>query len=233
MTEEKIRVDDPRPVRLDLACGWHCKEGFRGIDKFYGAPEDRWDLFQPWPIADSSVDELHSSHFIEHIPARTIGEQYTLQIMRRFFEDCRINRGSPRDPLASYADEFPRDPETNCWIAFFNEAFRVAKPGAAFALQWPALQSVRAFQDPTHRRFIPMESLLYLSKEWRILQGLEHYLGATCDWIVSSCSPTIVDGDTFKSELAQRQAFRDHWNFANDFVAVLKAVKHPPSVTPG
>ena len=121
---------------------------------------------------------------------------------------------------------------------------RIAKPGAVFTVQWPALQSVRAFQDPTHRRFIPAEMTTYLSIEGRKAMGVEHY-GATCNWI-GTVYPTIPnDPETDKDrEMALRADSSDEkqawykakmeeqsrrylqtWNYSCDFIATLKACK--------
>ena len=57
-------------VKLDLACGQVKKEGFIGVD-FVTAPgvDIVHDLFEfPWPFEDESVEEVHCSHFFEHIP---------------------------------------------------------------------------------------------------------------------------------------------------------------------
>lgn len=59
-------------VKLDLGCGQSKREGFLGVD-FVAAPgvDVVHDLFSfPWPFADNSVDEVHSSHFYEHVPAK-------------------------------------------------------------------------------------------------------------------------------------------------------------------
>lgn len=185
-----IPVVDPRPLKLDLACGQTPKEGFTGVDKFCG--DSRFDLVHggPWPWNDSTVDELHCSHFIEHIPMIEVGGVDAL-------------------------------------VHFFNQAYRVAKPDASFTVQWPALKSTRAFQDPTHRRFIPAETLQwYMSKVWRTANNLEHYLGATCNWAMTSFSPLVDHSQAFgKSDIVQAQYYRDHWDFTQDLVVVLKAVK--------
>jgi hypothetical protein len=48
-----------QPVRLDLACGQRCKEGFEGLD-LYAPAARKVDLLKfPWPIESDSVDELH------------------------------------------------------------------------------------------------------------------------------------------------------------------------------
>lgn len=64
---------------------------------------------------------------------------------------------------------------------FFDEAYRVAKPGARFELIWPAMKSDYAFQDPTHRRFLPLAFVGYLSRESRETLRVGFY-GVQCDW---------------------------------------------------
>lgn len=57
-------------VKLDLGCGTKKQEGAIGVDSlsFNGAVDVVHDLTQaPWPFPDSSVDEAHSSHFLEHL----------------------------------------------------------------------------------------------------------------------------------------------------------------------
>ncbi len=58
-------------MKIDLGCGTNKKEGFTGVDQ-YAMPgvdvvcnlgKDRW----PWE--DDSVDEAHTSHFVEHLNA--------------------------------------------------------------------------------------------------------------------------------------------------------------------
>jgi hypothetical protein len=61
----------PAPIRLDLGCGPNTREGFEGADQysFDGKVKHVIDLRKPWPWADGSVSEAHSSHFIEHLTA--------------------------------------------------------------------------------------------------------------------------------------------------------------------
>lgn len=80
------------PLKLDLGCGPNKRPGFTGIDsrQFAGVdlvldlaarepfrPGDNfyvsWDnpVFKPWPWEDDSVDEVHCSHFIEHLGAKS------------------------------------------------------------------------------------------------------------------------------------------------------------------
>jgi len=63
-----VSITEETAVKLDLACGQTPREGFTGVD-LYGEPDVRVDLLRfPWPWEDDSVDELFSSHFVEHIP---------------------------------------------------------------------------------------------------------------------------------------------------------------------
>lgn len=59
----------PGPKKLDLGCGRNKKEGFFGIDSF---KFDNVDLVldlgnSRWPFDDDSVEEVHCSHFLEHL----------------------------------------------------------------------------------------------------------------------------------------------------------------------
>lgn len=56
------------PLKLDLGCGPHKKEGFTGVDAIaFPGVDVVTDLRKPWPWKDSSVAEVHSSHFVEHL----------------------------------------------------------------------------------------------------------------------------------------------------------------------
>lgn len=73
----------PEPVvvcRLDLGCGRNKVEGFTGVDLYAPDADVKLDLTKfPWPWKDGSVDEIHASHFIEHLDQK---------VRWRFFEEC-------------------------------------------------------------------------------------------------------------------------------------------------
>ena len=210
---------EPEALRLDLGSGPRPADGFKGCDIVPGQTDYTFNLCDGgrWPFKDNTVDELRSSHFIEHMDAVYLN-------------------------LLDGNGVHVRRIDALLW--FFDEAFRIAKPGALFTVQWPALQSVRAFQDPTHRRFIPHSIVYYLSVEGRKNMGVAHY-GATCNWI-GTVQPTIniapeteedkamalrADSSDDKQKwqaaknLAQQHSFDREWNFSQDFIAHLKAVK--------
>ncbi len=146
------------PLRLSLACGDSKPEGFKGVDI---VKTDSADYVQdlmtfPWSqFKDNSVDEIECSNFVEHIP-----------------------HGDSRD-----------DP----FFQFFDEIHRILKPAsfdpnnpnipiAGFArIVCPYYSSMRAWQDPTHQRAISEASFLYLNKQWRIDNKLDHY-PISCDF---------------------------------------------------
>ena len=57
-------------IKLDIGCGKNKKEGFIGIDQYAMDGVDVvMDVRQTWNYEDNSVDEIHCSHFIEHLTA--------------------------------------------------------------------------------------------------------------------------------------------------------------------
>lgn len=56
-------------LRLDLGCGTNKKDGFLGVDiEAFPGVDQVVDLRKiPWPWKDASVEEIHCSHFLEHL----------------------------------------------------------------------------------------------------------------------------------------------------------------------
>lgn len=75
--EEK--KDENKVIRLDLGCGDNKKEGFFGVDISDKVETDLvHDLDNyPYPFDDSSVFEIHCSHFIEHV-----------KYIEKFMDEC-------------------------------------------------------------------------------------------------------------------------------------------------
>ncbi|MCC6740528.1 MAG: hypothetical protein IT452_15895, partial [Planctomycetia bacterium] len=153
--------------------------------------------------ADNSVDELFCSHFVEHIPM------------------CYVT------PKGEYV-HVPTSPEDkDLFFAFFDECWRILKPGGFFTLVLPALRSNRAFQDPTHRRFIPSETFLYLHAGWRTANKLDHF-GVKCRFVapVGDGIPA-VDGQVSMEEgvrapEVQAVRFNTLWNTVADWVVRMR-----------
>lgn len=185
----------PPPVtrKLDLACGQMPMEGFEGVDIFVAAQHVVNLQQYPWPFADESVLELHCSHYIEHIPMENVAHQ-------------GLGTG-----LALHKDAL---------FAFFDECYRILVPGGWITLRWPANRSDRAFQDPTHRRFIPAETMAYLNQEWRRANRLDHY-NVDCHFL-GSCDPVIDQSLLLRADTVIQQKIRHDWNIVIDFTAKLQ-----------
>lgn len=108
------------------------------------------------------------------------------------------------------------------FVVFFNELGRVLQPGGRAEIRAPYGKSQRAFQDPTHRRFIVENSFLYLSKAWRDGNGLDHY-PITCDLASVTISLDGMNGDVMlRHPEVQQRMTRTDWDAAADIVAILE-----------
>jgi len=191
-------------VRLDLACGLSPKEGFEGVDVAGDKAKHKVDLCKfPWPWADDSVDEIHCSHFIEHIPAREVEERDLVPFVDSKYEERFLGQ----DML----------------LAFFDECWRILKHDSWMQLVCPAARSERAFWDPTHRRFIDQMTFLYLARQWREDNKLTHYK-VRCNFGVD-VGYTAPEIELLRAKEVHAERFRTSWNVICDWVAKLKAVK--------
>lgn len=67
----KPKAATDTPLRLDIGCGKNKKEGFIGLDQYEIPGVDVvCDLRSRLPYDDNSVDEVHCSHFLEHLEAK-------------------------------------------------------------------------------------------------------------------------------------------------------------------
>ena len=146
-------IDARGIIRFDLACGL------------------------PWPFEDESIEGLYSSHLIEHLPCSDV-----------LVYDRWPDAPAPHDALPDGHRYLQRVGTQDALLRFMDEAWRVTKPGGQLLLRWPALVDqdtgeiqIAPFQDPTHRRFIPLEQVPYWSVAGRDTLGVAQYR-ARCDW---------------------------------------------------
>lgn len=92
-------------------------------------------------------------------------------------------------------------------VAFMNEAHRVLVPGGKLTIRHPYQFSVWAWQDPTHRRALNEYTWSYFDAAQRKDLGLDHYLGATCDFEVTEVLPSTVHPD-FGPDKVSEEEFR-------------------------
>jgi predicted SAM-dependent methyltransferase len=204
-------VKPPVTRKLDLACGQSPRDGFEGVDIYAGA-QHQVDLQEyPWPFEDESVLELNCSHYIEHIPMEYVMLPLTPT------ESCGALFDTAHDCYGSGCRRFPRK---DALFAFFDECYRILVPDGWLHVVVPAHRSDRAFQDPTHRRFITAQTFAYMNEDWRRVNKLDHY-NVECNFI-GDCHPVVLEELNLRyPDTAQRMIQRD-WNTVIDWTAKMQ-----------
>jgi SAM-dependent methyltransferase len=108
---------------------------------------------------------------------------------------------------------------TSDLMKFMDECYRILKPGGRITVVAPYYSSMRAMQDPTHKRFISEMTWYYFNKDWRVANKLEHY-GIKSDFDFSwgySWSPLWVS----KSDEARNYALIHYNNVVSDIQVIL------------
>ena len=109
-------------------------------------------------------------------------------------------------------------------MKFFNECYRILKPGGKMRAVHPYYKSVRSIQDPTHK-FPPISenSYFYWSKKWREENKLDHY-PITCNFEFSIFytwqDPSIAN----KNEETRNFSIDKYWNVVADLCVDLKKI---------
>jgi SAM-dependent methyltransferase len=195
------------PVNLDFGCGEHPRDGFEGVDLHGTKAKHRVDLFKfPLPWADNSVDEIHASHFLEHLPAREVE-------IRDLNTDFAFEV-SEKDVKAFFGKDF--------LFAFIDECYRVLKPDGWLHVIVPCGRSNRAFQDPTHRRFFVEDTFAYFWKGWRDVNVPQYPI--LCNFEAKVMTTTAPELGLRTPEV-QGVMIKERWNVGIDIVAKLRAVK--------
>lgn len=97
---------------------------------------------------------------------------------------------------------------------FFDELYRILKPGAQVQIIAPYGKSDRAWQDPTHIRPILEATFLYANRGWREANKLNHY-PISCNFDYSYGYQLNAPWN-LKSQEALNFALCHYWNVASD-----------------
>ena len=116
-------------MKLDLGCGQSKREGFTGVDFVAGEGIDVvHDLFTfPWPFEDDSVEEVHCSHFFEHIPGMLRGK-WMDELYRVMKPGAKaliiVPHGNSNRAAQDFTHAWP--PVLFCSFYYFNKSWRDA-----------------------------------------------------------------------------------------------------------
>jgi Glycosyltransferase like family len=232
-------VNHLRGRRVDIGCGECPADGHEGMDVADLPVVKHVHNINnfPWPFEPGSLAGINCSHVVEHI--------YELFWHPEPVAPICMPPGADPDEYewTRHLTAFQVDGRSVClFMKFFDEVHRVLAPGGTAKIQVPHGRSSRAFQDPTHRRFLQEASfLLYLNKEWRRKSGLMHgAYGVECDFeinythlirdwnFVRSIGPE--SDEDFQPWIAER--LRAFWDVADDLdVTLTKRVPAAASVT--
>ncbi len=158
------------PFRLDLGCGPRKREGFYGIDamKFDGVDavcdlsQERWVIAREDDLISKNMPLFATGNGDE------VGEAYS-------FLDNSVDE--------AHASHFVEHLTGAQRVLFFNELYRVMKPGAQALIITPNWSHACAYGDPTHQ-WPPMSEWyqLYLNKAWRDVNGPHTQYTCDFDW---------------------------------------------------
>lgn len=125
-------AEPAKPVKLDLGCGKNKKEGFIGVDCLdFPGVDVKLDIGKDrWPWADSSVDEVHCAHTVEHLQ---FNPEYPERI--RFANELwRVLKSQAKATIVvphwascrQYGDYTHREPVCEMWPWYLNKAWRAS-----------------------------------------------------------------------------------------------------------
>lgn len=110
-------------------------------------------------------------------------------------------------------------------VHFFNELYRVLKPGGTCQLAFPHWASTRYYGDPTHKEPFSEMGFYYLDKQWRATQAphacFQHNPnGYSCDFLATWGYAMRADLMTRNQEY-QQYALTNFKEAAQDIIATL------------
>jgi len=108
-----------------------------------------------------------------------------------------------------FVEHIPHGDGTDLFFQFFDEVYRILQFGGLVHIRSPYYTSIRAWQDPTHRRAISEATFLYVQKEWRKEHKLDHY-DVKCDF--AATFDYVYEEEWMLYSERERNAFRQRYN---------------------
>lgn len=209
-----------RGLKLDFGCGQNPREGYEGVDLYAPDATHKVDLWKfPLPWDDNSVEAIHASHFLEHLPMREV----EIRDLHPYLSQDIYDGTNGQKWLEAREQAIREYVGKDFLFAFMDECWRILRPDGAMSVIVPNARCDRAFQDPTHRRFFVEWTFAYFTKSWRDANKLDHYR-VKCNF-ESSVNPIIPTDLAALHPEAQQRRFRENWNTVLDWTVMLRPVK--------
>ena len=153
---EEILKKGNKGISLDIGCGGAKQQGFIGIDnRALPGVDIVHDLtIFPWPLPSESVSFAICSHLIEHIP-KGAPDSKLVNLISLLQKKKLISQKE----VAEYLGEVDTGP---LLMRFFDEIWRVMKPGGQLLIACPYGGSRGFYQDPSHVSGIVPSTFAYL-----------------------------------------------------------------------
>lgn len=186
-------------MKLDIGCGKNKKAGFFGVDQYAMEGVD-------------AVCDLTSTHWNLNLSP---GVEVPLQSISWVETGLAMiaDRALPDDSVEEvHCSHFLEHLSGSQRVRFFNELYRVMKPGAKGLFIIPHWASNRAYGDPTHA-WPPVSemSFYYLKKEWRLDQGNAPHTDVAWNPAGFSCDFEVTWGYAMHPLIAPRHPEAQQW----------------------
>lgn len=113
---------------------------------------------------------------------------------------------------------------TSDLISFMNEIWRICIPDAKVTFIAPYYTSIRAWQDPTHKRAISENTFLYFNQDWLKANKLDHY-PIKSNFKIENIMVFFNPPWDKKSEEARQFAAQHYFNVISDILVELRVIK--------
>lgn len=109
-------------------------------------------------------------------------------------------------------------------IHFMNELHRVCRHDATVEIVHPYGLSKRAFQDPTHCRYLNEHTWPYFSLEARRQMKVDHY-PITADFELTGLANGWFPGYELRNDAVRTEHAQHYWDVVTDLAVTLRAIK--------
>ena len=191
--KEKNPEENPKIIAVDLGCG----QNKASIEFF----KDNLNIPATEVIG------------LDHVQCDGVDIVHDLTTFPYPFEDNSID-AIHSSHFVEHLDGFER-------MKFFDECYRILKPGGRMRVIHPYYKSVRAIQDPTHK-FPPISenSSFYWDRSWRDLNKLDHY-PINCDFEFNIYYVWQDGSIANKNEETRTFSIDKYWNIVADMIVDL------------